>query len=46
LAEEIDFGSAEMHTLQWLVKDAAYVSTCRKECNKYDQTSALLSVSD
>jgi hypothetical protein len=31
LAQEYSFGSAQLHRLRWLVKDAAMLSTCRKE---------------
>ncbi len=41
LAQENGFGgSAQLCTLQWLVKGTAAVHTCRKECNKYDLTAA------
>jgi hypothetical protein len=42
------FGSGKwfwLHIIaQWLVKGAAMLCTCRKECNKYDLT--LITVSD
>jgi hypothetical protein len=39
LGEENGFGFALMRTLPWLVKGAAALCTCRKECNKYDLTT-------
>jgi hypothetical protein len=33
-------GSAQLHTLQWLVKGTITVCTRKKECNKYDVTAA------
>jgi hypothetical protein len=40
LAQENGFGSVQFHSLQWLVKCAVTLYTYRKECNKYDMTTA------
>jgi hypothetical protein len=40
LAQENGFGSVQFHSLPWLVKCAATLCTSRKECNKYDMTTA------
>jgi hypothetical protein len=40
LAQENGFGSAQLWTMPWLVKCAALLCTCRKECNKYDLTAS------
>jgi hypothetical protein len=40
LAQENEFGSAKLCTLPWLVKGAAALCTCTKECNKYNLTAA------
>jgi len=40
LAQKIGFDSAQLQNLQCLVKGAAKLCTCRKECNKYDFTGA------
>jgi hypothetical protein len=34
LAQENSFGSPKLHRLRWLVKDAAMLSTCKKERNE------------
>jgi len=40
LAQEIGFGSAELHSLRWLAKGTVTLCICRKECNnKYDLTA-------
>jgi hypothetical protein len=38
LAQENDFGSAQLRKLPWLVKAAALLC-CNKKCNKYDLTA-------
>jgi hypothetical protein len=40
LVQEYGFGSTLSHSLRWLVQGAATVFTCRKECSKYDLTTA------
>jgi hypothetical protein len=40
LAHENGFGSPYLQRLRWLVKGAATLCTCIKECNKYDLTAA------
>jgi len=40
LAEENGFGSAEFHSLRWLIKGKATVCTSRNECNKDHMTAA------
>ncbi len=39
LTQEIGFGSAQFRPLPCLVRGAAALCTCRKECNKYDLTA-------
>ncbi len=48
LAQEIGFGSAQLQTLQWLVKKGAATTlcTCIKETSVIDMTWLLLSISD
>jgi len=43
LTQENGFGSEQLHRLLWLVKGAAALCNCRKECSKYDLTAAGVS---
>jgi hypothetical protein len=40
LGQENGFGLVGLDGLQWLVKCATTLCTCRKECNKYDRAAA------